>query len=73
MNVSLDDREIGLRWTVVRGQDHEAFLALGTHAAADGRAHRDPAAAARLGNHVSRSPGTDRLDAVRQAWLAHSL
>jgi hypothetical protein len=36
MNVSLDDREIGLRWTVVRGQDHEAFLALGTHAAAVG-------------------------------------
>ena len=32
MNVSLDEHEIGgLRWIVVRGQDREAFLALGEH------------------------------------------
>jgi acyl-CoA:6-aminopenicillanic acid acyl transferase len=69
MRVLLDEHEIGgLRWIVVRGQDHEAFMALGEHM-------RQEIAAVmvtwpllpRLRDHVSRPPGSDRLDAVRQA------
>jgi len=69
MNVSLDEHEIGgLRWLVVRGQAREAFLALGEHmrqeiAALTGTWPLLP----RLRDHVSRLPGSDRLDAVRQA------
>jgi Acyl-coenzyme A:6-aminopenicillanic acid acyl-transferase len=69
MNVSLDEHRLGrLRWIVVRGPDHQAFRALGEHM-------RQEIAALtatwpllpRLRDHVSRPPGSDRLDAVRQA------
>ena len=69
MNVSLDEHRLGgLRWIVLRGPDQEAFRALGEHM-------RDEMAAliktwglvARLREHVSGSPGRDRLASVRQA------
>jgi len=69
MNVSLDEHTLGgLRWIVLRGAGYEAFQALGEHM-------RGPMAAlaegwpllARLREHVSGPPGSDRLNAVRQA------
>jgi Acyl-coenzyme A:6-aminopenicillanic acid acyl-transferase len=69
MSVSLDEHTLGgLRWIVLRGPDPEAFRALGEHT-------RDEMAAitgawplfGRLREHVSRPPGRDRLDAVREA------
>ncbi len=69
MNVSIDEHRFGgLRWIVLRGPDREAFRALGEHA-------RDEIAAltqawpllARLPQHVCDPPGSDRLNAVRQA------
>jgi hypothetical protein len=69
MNVSLDAHSLGgLRWIVLRGPDREAFRALGEHM-------RDEMAAliktwglvAKLREHVSDSPGRDRLASVRQA------
>jgi Acyl-coenzyme A:6-aminopenicillanic acid acyl-transferase len=69
MNVSLDEHRLGgLRWIVLRGPDREAFRALGEHM-------RDEVAAlaeawglvARLRQHVSGPPGSDRLASVRQA------
>jgi hypothetical protein len=69
MNLSLDEHRLGgLRWIVVRGPDREAFRALGEHM----RQEIAALTAAwpllpRLRDHVSRPPGSDRLDAVRQA------
>ena len=69
MNVSLDEYRLGgLRRIVLRGPDREAFRALGEHT-------RDEMAAlteawpllARLRRHVCGPPGSDRLNAVRQA------
>ena len=69
MSVSLDEHRLGgLRWIVLRGPDLEAFHALGEHM-------RDEMAAltgewpllGKLREHVSGSPGRDRLQAVRQA------
>jgi hypothetical protein len=69
LNVSLDEHSLGgLRWIVVRGPDREAFRALGEHM-------RDEMAAliktwglaAKLREHVSGSPGRDRLASVCQA------
>jgi len=69
MNLSLDEHRLGgLRWIVVCGPDREAFRALGEHM-------RQEIAALtatwpllpRLRDHVSRPPGSDRLNAVRQA------
>ena len=69
MNVSLDEHRLGgLRWIVLRGPDREAFRALGEHM-------RDEMAAltrtwglvARLREHVSGPPGSDRLASVRRA------
>jgi len=69
MSVSLDEHKLGgLRWIVLCGGDLEVFRALGEHM-------RDEMAAltgkwpllGRLREHVSGPPGSDRLDAVRQA------
>jgi Acyl-coenzyme A:6-aminopenicillanic acid acyl-transferase len=69
MSVLLDEYRLGgLRWIVLRGPDREAFQALGEHT-------RDEMAAltqtwpllGRLREHVSGSPGSDRLATVRQA------
>ena len=69
MSVSLDEHRLGgLRWIVLTGGDLEAFRVLGEHM-------RNEMAAltgkwpllGRLREHVSGSPGSDRLGAVRQA------
>jgi hypothetical protein len=69
MSVSLDEHEIGgLRWIVLRGQDREAFLALGEHMRQEIAALTETwPLLPRLRDHVARSPGSDRLAAVRQA------
>jgi len=69
MSVSLDEHRLGgLRWIVLTGPDREAFRALGEHV----RAELAPLTEAwpalpRLRRHVSASPGSDRLAAVRRA------
>ena len=69
MSASLDEHRLGgLRWIVLRGPDREAFRALGEHL-------RDELAAltrtwglvAKLREHVSRPPGSERLASVRHA------
>jgi hypothetical protein len=72
MNVSLDEHRLGgLRWIVLRGPDRQAYQALGEHV-------RDEMATlvkawglvAKLRQHVSGPPGSDRLASVRQASVA---
>ena len=69
MNLSLDEHRLGvLRWIVVRGPDREAFRALGEHMRQEIAAFTATwPLLTRLRDHVSRPPGSDRLDAVRQA------
>ena len=69
MNVSLDEHRLGrLRWIVLRGPDREAFWALGEHMRQEIAAFTATwPLLTRLRDHVSRPPGSDRLDAVRQA------
>ncbi len=71
MSVSLDEHRLGgLRWIVLRGPDVEAFRALGEHM-------REEMAAltatwplpGRLREHVCGPPGSDGLQAVRQATV----
>src|ERR1700691_4317498 len=69
MNVALDEHRLGgLRWIVVRGPDREAFQTLGEHMRGEMAAlTRTWPLLPRLREHVSSPPGSDRLNAVRQA------
>src|ERR1700677_3644162 len=69
MNVALDEHRLGgLRWIVVRGPDREAFQTLGEHMRGEMAAlTRMWPLLPRLREHVSSPPGSDRLNAVRQA------
>ena len=69
MSVSLDEHGLGgLRWIVLRGPDREAFRALGEHMRDELSAlTRTWGLVAKLREHVSRPPGTERLASVRQA------
>ena len=69
MNVSLDEHRLGgLRWIVLRGQDREAFRALGEHMREEmATLTKTWGLVARLREHVSGSPGRDRLASVRRA------
>lgn len=71
MNVSLDEHRLGtLRWIALSGPDREVYRALGEHmreelADLTGAWPLLP----RLREHVSGSPGRDRLAAVRRASI----
>jgi hypothetical protein len=69
MNVSLGEHRLGgLRWIVLRGPDREAFRALGEHMRGEMAALTQTwPLLPRLHEHVASPPGSDRLDAVRQA------
>jgi len=69
MNVSLDEHRLGgLRWIVLRGPDREAFRALGEHMRKEMAALTTTwGLVAKLREHVSGPPGSDRLASVRRA------
>jgi hypothetical protein len=69
MSVTLDEHRLGrLRWIVLRGQDREAFRALGEHTRDEmATLTQDWPLLPRLREHVSNPPGRERLRAVRQA------
>jgi Acyl-coenzyme A:6-aminopenicillanic acid acyl-transferase len=69
MNVSLDEHKLGgLRWIVLRGPDREAFRALGEHMREEIAAlTRTWGLVAKLREHVSGPPGSERLARVRRA------
>jgi Acyl-coenzyme A:6-aminopenicillanic acid acyl-transferase len=69
MNVSLDEHRLGgLRWIVLRGPDREAFRALGEHMREEISAlTRTWGLVAKLREHVSGPPGSERLARVRRA------
>lgn len=67
MSVSLDEQRLGgLPWIVLRGPETEAFRALGEHVR-EKTPIKDWPLLSRLRGHVNGPPGSDRLDAVRQA------
>jgi hypothetical protein len=73
MNVSLEEHRLGgLRWIVVRGPDREAFRTLGEHMRGEMAALTQTwPLLPRLREHVSSPPGSDRLNAVRQASVRY--
>jgi hypothetical protein len=74
MSVALDEHRLGsLRWIVLTGPHREAFRALGEHVRGELTALAQAwPALPRLRRHVSGSPGSDRLSAVRRATAARS-
>jgi Acyl-coenzyme A:6-aminopenicillanic acid acyl-transferase len=69
MNVSLDEHKLGgLRWIVLRGPGREAFRVLGEHMREEMAAlTRTRGLVAKLREHVSGPPGSERLARVRGA------
>ena len=69
MSASLDEHKLGgLRWLVLHGRVLEAFRALGEHMRGELAALTGTwPLLARLRDHVSVPPGSDRFQAVRQA------